>query len=149
MSSRLLCVAAEVRGVRTDVYKYGFWLPRDSTRYQGEQMPWAELLLVHAPDARAGCDDAGHRTEAGSTVGRARSERGGEGDGELGDGVSAGGEVRWSVDGVERAVAIEAERGSVGKRVQRVERAKAASTTVLARGAYADIIVRYAEHSSP
>jgi len=34
-----------VRSVRPDVYKYGFWLPRDSTRYQGEQMPWAEFLL--------------------------------------------------------------------------------------------------------
>ena len=33
-----------VRSVRPDVYKYGFWLPRDSTRYQGEQMPWAEFL---------------------------------------------------------------------------------------------------------
>jgi hypothetical protein len=33
-----------VRSVRPEVYKYGFWLPRDSTRYQGEQMPWAEFL---------------------------------------------------------------------------------------------------------
>ena len=33
-----------VRSVRSDVFKYGFWLPRDSTRYQGEQMPWAEFL---------------------------------------------------------------------------------------------------------
>jgi hypothetical protein len=33
-----------VRSVRPDVYKYGFWLPCDSTRYQGEQMPWAEFL---------------------------------------------------------------------------------------------------------
>src|SRR5215212_4221458 len=33
-----------VRSVRPDVFKYGFWLPRDSTRYQGEQMPWAEFL---------------------------------------------------------------------------------------------------------
>ena len=33
-----------VRSIRPDVYKYGFWLPRDSTRYQGEQMPWAEFL---------------------------------------------------------------------------------------------------------
>ena len=33
-----------VRSVRSDVYKYGFWLPRDSTRYRGEQMPWAEFL---------------------------------------------------------------------------------------------------------
>jgi hypothetical protein len=33
-----------VRSVRPDVFKYGFWLPRDSTRFQGEQMPWAEFL---------------------------------------------------------------------------------------------------------
>ena len=33
-----------VRSVRPEVYKYGFWLPRDSTRFQGEQMPWAEFL---------------------------------------------------------------------------------------------------------
>lgn len=33
-----------VRSIRPEVYKYGFWLPRDSTRYQGMQMPWAEFL---------------------------------------------------------------------------------------------------------
>ena len=33
-----------VRSVRPDVFKYGFWLPRDSTRYQGAQMPWSEFL---------------------------------------------------------------------------------------------------------
>ena len=33
-----------VRSIRPDVFKYGFWLPRDSTRFQGEQMPWAEFL---------------------------------------------------------------------------------------------------------
>jgi hypothetical protein len=33
-----------MRSIRPDVYKYGFWLPRDSTRYQGSQMPWAEFL---------------------------------------------------------------------------------------------------------
>ncbi|HKH94535.1 MAG TPA: nuclear transport factor 2 family protein [Gemmatimonadaceae bacterium] len=33
-----------VQSVRSEVYKYGFWLPRDSTRFQGEQMPWAEFL---------------------------------------------------------------------------------------------------------
>jgi len=32
------------QSVRSEVYKYGFWLPRDSTRFQGEQMPWAEFL---------------------------------------------------------------------------------------------------------
>jgi hypothetical protein len=33
-----------VRSIRPDVFKYGFWLPRDSTRYRGEQMPWSEFL---------------------------------------------------------------------------------------------------------
>ena len=33
-----------VRSIRPDVFKYGFWVPRDSTRYQGEQMPWSEFL---------------------------------------------------------------------------------------------------------
>ena len=33
-----------VRSIRPDVFKYGFWLPRDSTRYQGEQMPWSDFL---------------------------------------------------------------------------------------------------------
>ena len=33
-----------VRSIRSDVYKYGFWLSRDSTRHEGGQMPWAEFL---------------------------------------------------------------------------------------------------------
>jgi hypothetical protein len=33
-----------VRSVRRDVFKYGFWLPRDSTKYAGEQMTWPEFL---------------------------------------------------------------------------------------------------------
>jgi hypothetical protein len=33
-----------VRSIRPDVSKYGFWLPRDSTRYVGEKMPWPEFL---------------------------------------------------------------------------------------------------------
>ncbi len=33
-----------VRSIRPEVYKYGFWLPRDSTRYVGERMPWPEFL---------------------------------------------------------------------------------------------------------
>jgi hypothetical protein len=33
-----------VRSIRPDVFKYGFWVPRDSTRYRGEQMPWSEFL---------------------------------------------------------------------------------------------------------
>ena len=32
-----------VRSVRPDVFKYGFWRPRDSTSYQGEQMKFAEF----------------------------------------------------------------------------------------------------------
>jgi hypothetical protein len=31
------------RSIRPEVYKYGFWLPRDSTRYQGERMTWPEF----------------------------------------------------------------------------------------------------------
>jgi hypothetical protein len=33
-----------VRSIRPDVYKYGFWRQRDSTRYVGEQMTWPEFL---------------------------------------------------------------------------------------------------------
>jgi hypothetical protein len=33
-----------VRGIRSDVHKYGYWIPRDSTRYTGEAMPWPEFL---------------------------------------------------------------------------------------------------------
>jgi hypothetical protein len=32
-----------VRSVRPDVFKYGFWRPRDSMTYQGEQMKFAEF----------------------------------------------------------------------------------------------------------
>lgn len=32
-----------VRSVRPDVFKYGFWRPRDSTSYQPEQMKWDEF----------------------------------------------------------------------------------------------------------
>ena len=32
-----------VRSVRPDVFKYGFWRPRDSTSYHGEQMKFAEF----------------------------------------------------------------------------------------------------------
>jgi hypothetical protein len=31
------------RSVRPEVFKFGFWIPRDSTRYQGEQMTWPEF----------------------------------------------------------------------------------------------------------
>lgn len=31
------------RSIRPEVYKYGFWMPRDSTRYQGERMTWEEF----------------------------------------------------------------------------------------------------------
>lgn len=33
-----------VRSIRPEVHKYGFFVPRDSTRYVGEAMPWAEFL---------------------------------------------------------------------------------------------------------
>lgn len=33
-----------VRSVHPDVQKFGFWVPRDSTRYAGEPMPWSEFL---------------------------------------------------------------------------------------------------------
>jgi hypothetical protein len=33
-----------VRSVHPEVNKYGYWIPRDSTRYQGEAMPFAEFL---------------------------------------------------------------------------------------------------------
>jgi hypothetical protein len=33
-----------VRSIRPDVHKYGYWIPKDSTRYAGEQMPWPEFL---------------------------------------------------------------------------------------------------------
>jgi len=32
------------RSVRPEIYKYGFWLPRDSTRYAGEQMKYPEFF---------------------------------------------------------------------------------------------------------
>ena len=33
-----------VRSVHPTVHKYGFYLPRDSTRYVGSAMPWSEFL---------------------------------------------------------------------------------------------------------
>lgn len=32
-----------IRSVRPEVFKYGFWIPRDSTSYRGEQMKWNEF----------------------------------------------------------------------------------------------------------
>ena len=32
-----------IRSIRPEVYKYGFWIPRDSTKYAGEQMKWDEF----------------------------------------------------------------------------------------------------------
>ena len=32
-----------VRSVRPEVFKYGFWIPRDSSRYVGQQMRWPEF----------------------------------------------------------------------------------------------------------
>ena len=33
-----------VRSVHPEVQKFGFWIPRDSTRYASEPMPWPEFL---------------------------------------------------------------------------------------------------------
>jgi hypothetical protein len=33
-----------VRSIRPEVTKFGFYIPRDSTRYVGEAMPWSEFL---------------------------------------------------------------------------------------------------------
>ena len=33
-----------VRSVRPEVTKYGFFIPRDKSAYEGEAMPWAEFL---------------------------------------------------------------------------------------------------------
>ena len=33
-----------VRSIRPEVVKYGFFIPRDSSRYVGEAMPWPEFL---------------------------------------------------------------------------------------------------------
>jgi hypothetical protein len=33
-----------VRGVRPELYKYGFYIPKDSTGYTGERMTWEEAL---------------------------------------------------------------------------------------------------------
>ena len=30
-----------LRSIRPEVFKYGFFIPRDSTKYQGQQMTWA------------------------------------------------------------------------------------------------------------
>jgi hypothetical protein len=32
-----------VRSILPEVFKYGYWIPRDSTSYQGERMTWAEF----------------------------------------------------------------------------------------------------------
>jgi hypothetical protein len=32
-----------VRSVVPEVFKFGYWIPRDSTRYQGGQMTWPEF----------------------------------------------------------------------------------------------------------
>ncbi|MGQ0647239.1 MAG: nuclear transport factor 2 family protein [Gemmatimonadaceae bacterium] len=33
-----------MRSIRPEVYKYGFFIPRGSAQYKGEQMPWPEFL---------------------------------------------------------------------------------------------------------
>lgn len=32
-----------VRSIRPEVFKYGYYIPRDSTKYAGEQMKWEEF----------------------------------------------------------------------------------------------------------
>jgi hypothetical protein len=32
-----------VRSIRPEVFKYGYYIPRDSTKYVGEQMKWEEF----------------------------------------------------------------------------------------------------------
>ena len=32
-----------IRSIRPEVFKYGYYIPRDSTRYVGEQMKWEEF----------------------------------------------------------------------------------------------------------
>jgi hypothetical protein len=32
-----------IRSIRPEVFKYGFWIPRDSTKYAGGQMKWDEF----------------------------------------------------------------------------------------------------------
>jgi hypothetical protein len=32
-----------IRSIRPEVFKYGFWIPRDSTKYTGQQMTWPEF----------------------------------------------------------------------------------------------------------
>jgi hypothetical protein len=32
-----------VRSISPQVFKYGYWIPRDSSRYQGARMPWSEF----------------------------------------------------------------------------------------------------------
>ena len=33
-----------VRSIRPDVHKFGYWIPRDSSKYAGEGMAWSEFL---------------------------------------------------------------------------------------------------------
>jgi hypothetical protein len=33
-----------MRSIRPEVYKFGYYIPRDSSRYAGEQMTWPEFL---------------------------------------------------------------------------------------------------------
>src|SRR5687768_17565524 len=32
-----------LRSIRPEVFKYGFWIPRDSSKYTGQQMKWEEF----------------------------------------------------------------------------------------------------------
>jgi hypothetical protein len=43
-----------VRSIRPQVYKYGFWWARDSSKYLGEQMTWDEILAYARRVKRSG-----------------------------------------------------------------------------------------------
>lgn len=32
-----------IRSIRPEVFKFGFWIPRDSAKYTGQQMKWEEF----------------------------------------------------------------------------------------------------------
>lgn len=43
-----------IRSIRPEVYKYGFFIPRDSREYRGEQMRWEEFLSYAANVRKSG-----------------------------------------------------------------------------------------------
>jgi len=63
-----------VRSVRPDPFTYGFWLPGDSTRSRGEQMPRGELVSYpdRIPARRAAAATIARSTEFDFTTVLAR-----------------------------------------------------------------------------